>query len=422
MVDRFVAADPVRRRMRRLSPGERREEALVFLDDFARETGQPADAAAARRGEVARALRRTGTYAHTPEELAFGARVAWRNHARCIGRLWWKSLEVRDCRAMETPEQVAAQIFAHMEAVFAGGRIRSCISIFSPAQGDQLPVTVESAQVLQYAGYLQPDGSILGDRQNVEFTRTAIGLGWKPPEQPGAFDLLPLILRDPSGFRHFFSIPDTLRREVAIRHPDYPELAGLGLRWYSVPCVSNMHLTIGGIEYPCAPFNGHYMGTEIASRDFADRKRYDLLPRIAEAMGFAASESADPLWRDRTLTELNAAVLHSYRAAGVEIVDHHTASEQFMEFVKREQREGRTVSADWAWIVPPQASAACPVFHLGMEDLHAVPNFFVSRAVDGNQLRVNRRDRRRNKWLQRYDRLKRRWWNWQRQRDLLLRR
>lgn len=422
MVDRFVGADPVRRRMRRLSAGERREEALAFLDDFARETGQPAAAAAARRAEVVRALRRTGGYAHTPEELAFGARLAWRNHARCIGRLWWKSLEVRDCRAMETPGQVAAQLFAHMEEAFAGGRIRSCISIFPPARGDALPVTVESPQVLQYAGYLQPDGTTLGDRQNVELTRTAIGLGWTPPERPGAFDLLPLILRDPAGFRHFFPIPEAIVQEVAIRHPAHPDLARLGLRWYAVPCVANMHLTIGGIEYPCAPFNGHYMASEIASRDFADRKRYDLLPRIAEALGFAPSESADPLWRDRALTELNAAVLHSYRAAGVDIVDHHTASEQFMEFVKREQREGRTVSADWAWIVPPQASAACPVFHLGMEDLHAVPNFFASRALDGNRLRVNRRDRRRSEWLQRYDRLKARWRDWRRQRDALLQR
>ena len=40
----------------------------------------------------------TGTYWHTTEELAFGARVAWRNNARCIGRLYWRSLQVRDLR------------------------------------------------------------------------------------------------------------------------------------------------------------------------------------------------------------------------------------------------------------------------------------------------------------------------------------
>lgn len=32
-----------------------------------------------------RRLSRSGRYAHTPTELAFGARLAWRNHGRCIG-------------------------------------------------------------------------------------------------------------------------------------------------------------------------------------------------------------------------------------------------------------------------------------------------------------------------------------------------
>ena len=40
-----------------------------------------------RLREIRREIRRTGTYRHTPEELEFGARVAWRNSSRCIGRL-----------------------------------------------------------------------------------------------------------------------------------------------------------------------------------------------------------------------------------------------------------------------------------------------------------------------------------------------
>src|SRR4051794_7790569 len=39
------------------------------------------------RGEV----KAHGTYRHTPEELTFAARVAWRNSARCIGRLYWRT-------------------------------------------------------------------------------------------------------------------------------------------------------------------------------------------------------------------------------------------------------------------------------------------------------------------------------------------
>src|SRR5215472_16916340 len=37
---------------------------------------------------VRREIEATGTYTHTPDELEFGARVAWRNSSRCIGRLY----------------------------------------------------------------------------------------------------------------------------------------------------------------------------------------------------------------------------------------------------------------------------------------------------------------------------------------------
>ena len=155
-------------------------------------------------------------------------------------------------------------------------------------------------------------------------------------------------------------------REVPIRHPTDPAIAELGLRWYAVPCVSDMILTIGGIDYPCAPFNGFYMGTEIASRNFADENRYDLLPRVARALGEDVDAAGPQLWKDRALTELNRAVLpfvrggrrHDDRPSRGEPADTST-------FAQRERAQGREPSGDWAWIVPPQASAACPVFHLG---------------------------------------------------------
>jgi hypothetical protein len=34
------------------------------------------------------------------------ARLAWRNSVRCIGRLHWKSLQVRDERSLEDPGQI----------------------------------------------------------------------------------------------------------------------------------------------------------------------------------------------------------------------------------------------------------------------------------------------------------------------------
>ena len=54
--------------------------------------------AAVRVTDVRREIGRSGTYRQTPTELRHGARLAWRNASRCIGRLYWRSLVVRDRR------------------------------------------------------------------------------------------------------------------------------------------------------------------------------------------------------------------------------------------------------------------------------------------------------------------------------------
>lgn len=413
-IDTLAQSDPVRRRLRRLSPGERREEAVSFLRQLAKETGMDRQAVAVREKDVLRSLKTKNHYDHTPDELAFGARVAWRNHSRCIGRLHWKSLVVRDLREVTQPNAIAEHMFEHMRQCFSDGRIRSTISMFAPVRGHAIPATIENEQILQYAGYLgerKGGQSLLGDPKSLEIARKAEGLGWRVNGTRTAFDFVPLIVRDARGRRSMHEIPADVRREVLIEHPIFPAIRDLGMRWYAVPCMSNMVLTIGGIDYPCAPFNGHYMATEIASRDLADLRRYDMLMGVARALGFECGDD-DPLWKDRALTELNRAVLYSFGKRGIDIVDHHTASRQFMEFVKLEQAAGRMVSADWSWIVPPQASAGCPVFHLPMQDLNLVPNFYTSRALDGEPLRVDYRLERRGKWWRRYQRAKRRLRRW----------
>lgn len=49
----------------------------------------------ARVNEVASEIDATGSYQLTPEELAFGAKQAWRNAPRCIGRIQWSNLQVK---------------------------------------------------------------------------------------------------------------------------------------------------------------------------------------------------------------------------------------------------------------------------------------------------------------------------------------
>jgi nitric-oxide synthase len=104
--------------------------------------------------------------------------------------------------------------------------------------------------------------------------------------------VLPLQICDEYGQRHLFEYPTGVVQEAPMEHPTQPTFASLGLRWYTVPAVSSMVLSIGGIEYPCAPFNGFYMASEIASRNFADVSRYDQLRVVAEEFGALTLEEA----------------------------------------------------------------------------------------------------------------------------------
>jgi nitric-oxide synthase, bacterial len=147
---------------------------------------------------------------------------------------------------------------------------------------------------------------------------------------------------------------------VELAHPELPWFADLGLKWHAVPAISSMPLRIGGITYPTAPFNGWYLGTEIGSRNLVDPDRYDILELVGRRLGFDVT-NARSLWKDRALVEINRAVLASFDEAGVKVADHHGESERFMAFVAKEQKSGRTPTAEWSWVVPPMSGASLPV-------------------------------------------------------------
>jgi len=163
---------------------------------------------------------------------------------------------------------------------------------------------------------------------------------------------------------------------VPITHPEYAWFTELGLRWHAVPAISNMRLTIGGVHYPLAPFNGWYMGTEIGARNFADNDRYDLLPAVAARLGLDTSREST-LWRDRALVELNRAVLFSFERAGVKMSDHHTESQRFLTHLRNEEKAGRSVPADWTWIVPPMSGSLTGVFHRYYQEMDLRPAFYL---------------------------------------------
>jgi nitric-oxide synthase, bacterial len=325
--------------------------------------------------QVRREISASGTYWHTPEELAFGARVAWRNSSRCIGRLYWHSLRVRDRRYIATAPDIAAESFEHLREATNGGRIRPLITVFAPDAPDQPGPRILSSQLIRYAGYQTDGGAVTGDPANAGLTRLARELGWPGGRPRGRFDVLPLIVEAAGAEASMHDVPVDAVLEVQLEHPEFAWFADLGLRWYAVPAISDMYLEVGGIRYPAAPFNGWYMCTEIGSRDLGDDGRYAQLPVIAAHMGLSLASDAN-LWKDRAMTELNVAVLHSFQRAGVTITDHHTESARFLRHLQREEWHGRACPADWTWIVPPTAASTTPVFHRYYQDFDQTPNYY----------------------------------------------
>ncbi|MFC4005833.1 nitric oxide synthase oxygenase [Nonomuraea purpurea] len=326
----------------------------------------------ARLRDVAREIARFGTYTHTFEELEFGARVAWRNSNRCIGRLYWRSLKVRDRRQVRTAEGVALECVAHLREATGNGKIRPTVTVLHPDTPALPGPRILNDQLIRYAGYRTRGGGVVGDPRNVELTEAARALGW--PGGSGRFDVLPLIIQPGRGDRLLCNVPGDAVLEVPLVHPEYAWFAELGLRWHAVPAISDMCLEIGGVCYPCAPFNGWYMGTEIGARNLADTDRYDQLAVVAERLGLDTSTERS-LWRDHALVELNVAVLHSFERAGVTISDHHTESRRFLTHLSREEKAGRVCPADWSWIVPPLSGSATPVFHRYYDTRVLTPSF-----------------------------------------------
>uniref|UniRef100_A0A8C7ZDM9 nitric-oxide synthase (NADPH) n=1 Tax=Oryzias sinensis TaxID=183150 RepID=A0A8C7ZDM9_9TELE len=260
----------------------------------------------------------------------------------------------------------------HIKYATNKGNLRSAITIFPQRTDGKHDFRVWNSQLIRYAGYKQPDGQILGDPANVEFTEICIQLGWKAPK--GRFDVLPLLLQSNGNDPELFEIPEDLVLEVPITHPKYEWFKDLGLKWYGLPAVSNMLLEIGGLEFTACPFSGWYMGTEIGVRDFCDTSRYNILEEVAIKMALDTRKTSS-LWKDKALVEINIAVLYSFQTCKVTIVDHHSATESFMKHMENEYRVRGGCPGDWVWIVPPMSGSITPVFHQEMLNYRLTPSF-----------------------------------------------
>jgi len=347
------------------------EEAKTFIDTAYKELNKSEEEIENRLAQVEKTIYEKGYYEHTEEELIYGAKMAWRNSNRCIGRLFWENLHVIDKRQVNTEEEVKEALFQHIAYATNGGKIKPTITIF-PQKREDASIRIWNHQLIRYAGYETKHG-IVGDPDSIAFTKECLKLGWTG--QQTNFDILPLVIQINGKKPKLFEIPREIIVEVPIHHPDYPWFKELDLQWYAVPIISSMRLEIGGISYTAAPFNGWYMGTEIGARNLADENRYNMLPTIGEWLGHNVKKNVT-LWKDKALVELNIAVLDSFQKAGVTIVDHHTAAQQFKTFENKEVEKGRGITGNWAWLIPPLSPATTHIFHKRYNNEGKKPNYF----------------------------------------------
>ncbi|WP_078382150.1 nitric oxide synthase oxygenase [Sutcliffiella halmapala] len=355
---------------------ENQENLLLKAEEFIRlcymELNKSEEELSIRLQEIKEAIVQVGTYEHTYEELEHGAKMAWRNSNRCIGRLFWNALQVIDKRHLMREDDIAKALLHHIEFATNRGKIKPTITIFRSEKEANKQIRIWNHQLIRYAGY-ETEHGIIGDPASVAFTKVCKELGWEGEQTH--FDILPLVVQVDGANPKWYSIPQEIVLEVPLKHPELSLFNDLQLKWYSTPLISDMRLEIGGIQYTAAPFNGWYMETEIGARNFADQERYNMLPKVASIMGLDTSTNAT-LWKDKALIELNIAVLHSFKELGVSIVDHHTAAMQFKHFEEREGESCRHVTGEWAWLIPPISPAATHIFHHSYEDKINTPNYF----------------------------------------------
>ena len=348
------------------------QEAIAFIDICYKELGKKAIDIDHRISEIKREIEEKGTYTHTFEELEHGAKMAWRNSNRCIGRLFWDSMHVRDARKASTEEEILLELEEHLKYASNGGRIRPTITIFRPSVPNEPDIRIWNHQLLRYAGYSDGEG-VTGDSTSLVFTQKCEELGWRGDGTH--FDILPWVVQIGDKQPLWKEVDRGSILEVPLNHPEHEWFKDLHLKWYGVPVISDMRLELGGISYKAAPFNGWYMETEIGARNLADEDRYNMLPKVASCMNLDTSR-ASTLWKDKALVELNIAVLHSFKMAGISIVDHHTAAQQFKTFENKEKQCGRELTGDWSWLIPPVSPATTHIFHSGYKNEWKSPNYF----------------------------------------------
>ena len=168
----------------RRTDGPDPREVREFFEQYKAYVDMDEDAYRARIAEVAAEIQATGTYTHTTDELTVGAKLAWYNHSRCIGKLYWRSLTVRDCRHVTDAR-------GHPRRLLRAPARRPQRR---PHQADDHDLRARRPRQARRAPAQRPDRRLrrlpatrtapwLGDGGALELTELAQSLGWDPERQ-----------------------------------------------------------------------------------------------------------------------------------------------------------------------------------------------------------------------------------------------
>ncbi len=245
----------------------------------------------------------------------------------------------------------------------AAGSVRR--SRCSPPTGPARPgPRIHNDQLIRYAGHRTPSGAVRGDGQYVEFTDRAVALGWRRPDPPGRFDVLPLLVsarrRRAGDLR---AARPTRCWRSRCRHPDHDWFAELRLRWHAVPAISNMPLRDRRRHLPGRPVQR--LVPRHRDRRPQPRRRRPLRPAAGHRRAARAGHQlrAHALARPRARRDgAGRAALLRRRGRDDGRPPHRVASAS-SRHVDREERAGRRCPADWSWIVPPVSGGLTPVYH-----------------------------------------------------------
>lgn len=94
------------------------------------------------------------------------------------------NFKVFDARHVQTAQEMFHSIIEHINYATNQGRLRSVITVFPPRTDGQSDFRVWNSQLISYAGYRNPDGTIKGDPSNVQFTEVRIAILHPPYTVP----------------------------------------------------------------------------------------------------------------------------------------------------------------------------------------------------------------------------------------------